>query len=111
MRRRLRRQLRMREALLLDLGALVYELHRQGKRAPALLQQKASELSAVDDEVRGLEEALGAGDGLDRLQATGVSASCASCGALLGPADEFCAHCGAAAWEEEPPAAAEGQGG
>ena len=34
MRRRLREQLRVREALLLDLGALVYELHRQGKRAP-----------------------------------------------------------------------------
>ncbi len=56
MRRRLRRR-RVREALLLDLGALVYELHRQGKRAPELLQQKAGELSAVDDEVRGSEEA------------------------------------------------------
>jgi hypothetical protein len=111
MRRRLRRELRLREALLLDLGALVYELHRQGKRAPALLQQKASELSAVDDEVRGLEQALGARDGVDRLQATGVLATCASCGALLGPGDEFCAHCGGPAWEEEPSVAAEGPRG
>jgi hypothetical protein len=55
MRRRLREQLRVREALLLDLGALVYELHRQGKRAPELLQRKASELS---EEVRGLQAAL-----------------------------------------------------
>jgi hypothetical protein len=101
MRRRLRRQRRMREALLLDLGALVYELHRQGKRAPALLQQKASELSAVDDEVRGLEEALAAGDGLDRLQAVGVLGNCASCGALLGAGDDFCAQCGEPAWEQE----------
>ena len=48
----------MREARLLDLGALVYELHRQGKRAPELLQEKAAELSLIDDEVRQLEEAL-----------------------------------------------------
>ncbi|MEA2418235.1 MAG: hypothetical protein QOE60_441 [Thermoleophilaceae bacterium] len=57
-RRRLREQLRLREALLLDLGALVYELHRQGKRAPELLQQKAAELTVVDEEVRGLQAEL-----------------------------------------------------
>jgi hypothetical protein len=57
-RRRLREQRRVREGLLLDLGALVYELHRQGKRAPELLQQKAAELTVIDDEVRELEEAL-----------------------------------------------------
>ena len=39
--RRLRQQRRAREAMLLDLGALVYELHRQGERAPELLQDKA----------------------------------------------------------------------
>ena len=58
MRRRLRERRRVREALLLDLGALVYELHRQGRRAPELLQQKAAELSVVDEEVRELERAL-----------------------------------------------------
>jgi hypothetical protein len=56
--RRLRRQRREREAMLLDLGALVYELHRQGRRAPELLQQKASELGEVDGEVRALEDSL-----------------------------------------------------
>lgn len=61
MRRRLREQLRVREALLLDLGALVYELHRQGERAPQLLQEKAIELGKVDREVRALEDALGVG--------------------------------------------------
>jgi len=62
MRRRLREQRRVREALLLDLGALVYELHRQGRRAPELLQQKAAELTVVDDEVRELQAVLdGAG--------------------------------------------------
>lgn len=58
MRRRLRELRRVREGLLLDLGAIVYELHRQGKRAPELLQQKAAELTDIDDEVRELEDAL-----------------------------------------------------
>jgi hypothetical protein len=57
--RRLRQQRRAREAMLLDLGALVYELHRLGERAPELLQEKAIELGKVDREVRALEDALG----------------------------------------------------
>jgi hypothetical protein len=57
--RRLRQRRRERETLLLDLGALVYELHRQGRRAPELLQEKAIELGKVDREVRALEESLG----------------------------------------------------
>jgi hypothetical protein len=61
-RRRLREQRRLREAMLLDLGALVYELHRQGRRAPELLQQKAAELTVVDDEVRELQAEL---DGIE----------------------------------------------
>ena len=56
--RRLRERRREREALLLDLGALVYELYRQGRRAPELLQDKAIELGKVDREVRALEERL-----------------------------------------------------
>jgi hypothetical protein len=56
--RRLREQRREREAMLLDLGALVYELHRQGERNPDLLQQKAIELGKVDREVRSLEDTL-----------------------------------------------------
>ena len=56
--RRLRERRREREARLLDLGALVYELYRQGRRAPELLQDKAIELGKVDREVRALEERL-----------------------------------------------------
>jgi len=56
--RDLRRKRREREALLLDLGALVYELYRLGRRAPDLLQQKAVELDKVDQDVRALEDAL-----------------------------------------------------
>jgi hypothetical protein len=56
--RELRRKRRAREEMLLDLGALVYELHRQGQRAPELLQAKAVELGRVDSDVRALEDAL-----------------------------------------------------
>jgi hypothetical protein len=54
----LRRRRRERDEMLLELGALVYELHRQGERAPELLQEKAIELGKVDREVRALEDAL-----------------------------------------------------
>jgi len=56
--RELRRRRRERDEMLLDLGALVYELQRQGERAPELLQDKAIELGRVDREVRALEDAL-----------------------------------------------------
>jgi hypothetical protein len=52
------RRRRRREELLLDLGAIVYELHRQRRRAPELLRAKAAELGTVDGEVRALEEGL-----------------------------------------------------
>jgi hypothetical protein len=94
MRRRLRHQQRIREALLLDLGALVFELHRQGRREPELLQAKAAEVSAVDNEVRALAEALQAGAALEML-APGVAGSCGNCGTLLSTEDRFCPNCGA----------------
>jgi zinc ribbon protein len=97
MRRRLRRQQRVREALLLDLGALVFELHRQGRREPELLQAKAAELTAVDEEVRGLVDALEVGEQLPQLVAPGIGGSCAACGAILTTDARFCPNCGAAA--------------
>lgn len=97
MRRRLRSQRRMREALLLDLGALVFELHRQGRREPELLQAKAAELNAVDQEVRGLAQALDDDDGILELVAAGIAGSCENCGSLLSTDASYCPACGAAA--------------
>ena len=97
MRRRLREQRRMREALLLDLGALVFELQRQGRREPELLQAKAAELSAVDQEVRALAAALEAGHGVLELVSTGVAGSCGMCGSLLSTDARYCQACGAPA--------------
>jgi hypothetical protein len=108
MRRRLRRQQRVREALLLDLGALVYELHRQGRREPELLQAKAAELTAVDDEVRGLADALEVSGELPQLVAPGIAGSCENCGEILTTDARFCPTCGAAVGlelepEQQPP--------
>ena len=97
MRRRLRRQRRMREALLLDLGAIVFELHRQSRREPELLQAKAAELKAVDDEVRALADALDADQGMMQLVAAGIAGSCENCGSLLSTDAHYCGACGAAA--------------
>jgi hypothetical protein len=95
MRRRLRRQQRVREALLLDLGALVYELHRQNRREPELLQAKAAELTVVDREVRALADALESQESIFQLVAAGIAGSCPNCGALLTTDARFCSSCGA----------------
>jgi hypothetical protein len=87
----------MREALLLDLGAIIFELHRQRRREPELLQAKAAELDAVDAEVRALSHALDGGSGLPELTASGLVATCTSCESLMGSSDRFCPRCGAAA--------------
>jgi hypothetical protein len=50
-RRRLRRR---RAALVQELGALAYELQRQGRHAPELLEEKAAKLSALDAELEPL---------------------------------------------------------
>ena len=100
MRRRLDRQERVREALLLDLGAIIFELHRQERREPEVLQAKAAELVAIDDEVRAITEALGEGHGLPELTATGLVATCTACGGIMGVRDRHCPSCGAAAGAE-----------
>jgi hypothetical protein len=68
---------RRRDALLLELGALVYELHRRGRRAPELLQEKAAELDAVETgpEPRG-------------------PAVCTNCGEPAEPGQLVCLKCG-----------------
>jgi len=81
---------RTRDALLLELGALVYELHRQGKRAPELLQQKASELGDVEDRVR--------------EEAPHDTGSCPECGFEATPGQLVCTNCGQRLALGAPPA-------
>lgn len=97
MRRRLRRQRQVREALLLDLGALVFELQRQGRREPELLQAKAAELSAVDEEVRGLSDTLDTQGTVLQLTAAGIAGTCSKCAAIMPIDARYCASCGVSA--------------
>jgi hypothetical protein len=67
-----------RDALLLELGALVYELHRRGRRAPELLRKKAGELDALD---------AGADEGE-------LGRPCPACGEMATRDQLVCLNCG-----------------
>jgi hypothetical protein len=70
---------RTHEAQLLELGALVYELHRRGRRAPELLQEKASALDQTDTGLR---------------FAGGPPIVCPRCHSAGGPGQLVCLECG-----------------
>lgn len=94
MRRRLRRLARMREAMLVDLGALTFEMHRQERQDPALIESKAKEALAVDAEARALAQALDEELPFTDVVASGIAGTCANCEAIL-PADaRYCSSCG-----------------
>ncbi len=67
------------ESMLLDLGALVYELHRRGRRAPELLQGKAAELDVLQHELPEVE---------------GPADTCPHCHAKAAPDLLVCLECG-----------------
>jgi hypothetical protein len=67
------------ESKLLDLGALVYELHRRGRRAPELLQGKAAELDVLQHELPEVE---------------GPADACPQCHAEAAPNLLVCLDCG-----------------
>jgi hypothetical protein len=94
MRRRLRILRRRREAMLLDLGALVLEMHRHGRFLPDSLQRRAAEAVGTDAELRSLSRSLEAGDGNPDLVAAGVAGNCSRCGALHTIGSSFCSQCG-----------------
>lgn len=73
---------RRRDRLLLELGALVYELHRRGRRAPELLQKKAAELDALEAE-----------PGAAHAQAS-AGGTCPACGEPFEGGQLVCLSCG-----------------
>ena len=93
LRKRLRRVSQARDTVLHELGALVMEMHRQGRHDTALVERKAREAVAVEAEFRALGGALERGEAVSSA-AGGVLAPCASCGTLLGREDRFCSRCG-----------------
>ena len=94
MRRRVRQLRRRREAMLLELGALAFEMHRQGRHEPDLLTAKSEEIRVVDDEERGLSAALGDESRLVELVAAGITGTCPACGTLVGTDARYCQRCG-----------------
>ena len=80
--------------MLLDLGALVLEMHRHGRFLPDSLQRRAAEAVGTDAELRSLSRALDAGDGMPDLVAAGIAGNCDCCGALHATGAAFCSQCG-----------------
>lgn len=104
MRRRVRKVARTRDGLVRDLGALVVEMERLGRRNDELLVRKAREVAILDEELRGLHSALGQRLTLERVVAAGIAGSCGACGTLLGTEDRFCSNCGKPAGAAATPA-------
>jgi hypothetical protein len=105
MRRRLRAVRRDRDAHLLELGALVFELRRRGRDAPALVEAAIERARVLDEEERALVAAVA---GPEVVAAAPAAPECATCHAPLHPGGRFCAACGApvaaSAPTAEPPA-------
>ncbi len=106
LRRRLRRLRRTREVLLLEVGALVFELRRRGRKDDALVERKVAELKVIDDETRAIAKALATDGTLTELVQSGIAGTCEQCGAIHSIDARFCSSCGAPV-----SAAAHSQGG
>ena len=94
LRRRLRHLRRVREVLLRDLGGLTFELHRSasGEGGP-VLEGKLARLSAVDREIRDLEEHLSDHRAMI-LREPGIGGTCTACGEIFGSEARYCWACG-----------------
>jgi len=92
-RRRARFLRKARELAYRDLGGLVFNLHRFGKRNDPLVLAKLSTIERIDSELRGLESALGESRPVTVLREAGVTA-CPRCAAIHSSEDRFCPSCG-----------------
>jgi hypothetical protein len=95
MRRRLRFLRKARELAYRDLGGLVFDLHRFGRRNDALVLAKLETIGRIDTELRALEDTLAERRGVTVLREAGVAA-CPRCAAIHGSDDRFCPNCGLA---------------
>jgi zinc-ribbon domain len=95
LRRRMRFLRRVRELGYRDLGGLVFDQHRFNRRSEDLVRAKVAALTAVDAELRALEDALRAKRDITELREPGISA-CPRCGTLHGSDANFCPSCGLA---------------
>jgi hypothetical protein len=94
MRRRLRELRRLREAQLLELGALVLEAHKRGRGDSPVIKSKAAEAASTDAEARAVADALETEAGLETIVSAGIAGPCPTCGTLASTAARFCSTCG-----------------
>jgi NADH pyrophosphatase NudC (nudix superfamily) len=94
MRRRARKSAHLREALIRELGELLVEMNRLGRRNDALVTRKAREIEALDRQLDGLAQALGERRTVTQVTLAGIAGSCSRCRTLLGTDDRFCSRCG-----------------
>jgi hypothetical protein len=95
MRRRIRFLRKARELAYRDLGGLVFDLHRFGRRNDQLVLAKLDTIGRIDGELRTLEAALAERQPVTVLREAGVAA-CPRCAAIHGSDDRFCPNCGLA---------------
>lgn len=93
MRRRLAFLRRARELAYRDLGGLVFNLHRYGRRNDELVLAKLGVLERLDTELRALERALRDRRPTSVLRVAGMTA-CPRCAAIHASEDRFCPNCG-----------------
>jgi hypothetical protein len=104
LRRRLRYLRRVRELGFRDLGGLVFDLDRFGRERTDLVRAKLDALTAIDRELRSLEQALDDVRPIEELHEPGISA-CTHCGSLHGSEARYCPACGIAVGTPLPPPA------
>jgi hypothetical protein len=95
MRRRIRFLRKARELAYRDLGGLVFDLHRFGRRNDELVLAKLETVGRIDGELRTLESILSEHRPVTVLHEAGVAA-CPRCAAIHGSDDRFCPNCGLA---------------
>jgi hypothetical protein len=84
-----------RELAYRDLGGLVFDLHRFGRRNDELVLAKLETIGRIDTELRALEGTLAERTPVTVLREAGVAA-CPRCAAIHGSDDRFCPNCGLA---------------
>jgi hypothetical protein len=93
LRRRLRELSRLREAQLLELGALALEAHRHGRDLSPVVEAKIAEAAATDREVRAIADALDTDAGIHTIVVPGIAGPCPTCGTLVSMSARFCSAC------------------
>lgn len=101
LRRRVRFLRRRRELALHDLGGFLFEAHRLGETRDVLLAEKLAALTALDDELATLQNALELREELAVLHEPGISA-CPHCATIHDSSANYCPSCGRATSGPDP---------